>query len=83
MMANGINIRFFGPAREWAGCNDTQLELAADATLGSVAGILAERFPKLATIGGVRLAVNQAFVPLATVIKQGDEVAVIPPVSGG
>lgn len=82
-MANEIHIRFFGPAREWAGADDTQIEIVANTTLGAVAGMLAERFPNLATIGGVRLAVNQAFVPLATVIKPGDEVAVIPPVSGG
>ncbi|MBI5764982.1 MAG: molybdopterin converting factor subunit 1 [Planctomycetes bacterium] len=82
-MTNEIHVRFFGPAREWAGCDDAQIEMASNATLGSVAGMLTERFPKLATIGGVRLAVNQAFVPLATVIKPGDEVAVIPPVSGG
>lgn len=82
-MANDIHVRFFGPAREWAGADDTQIEIGTNSTLGAIAGMLAERFPKLATIGGVRLAVNQAFVPLATVIKPGDEVAVIPPVSGG
>ncbi len=82
-MANKIHVRFFGPVC-FCGCaDDTRLEIVANTTLGAVAGILAERFPKLAAIGGVRLAVNQAFVPLATVIKPGDEVAVIPPVSGG
>ncbi len=78
-----INVRFFGPAREWAGRDEMKLDVPAAVTLGAVAGILSEKYPHLGQAVGVRLALNQAFVPLSSCVKSGDEVAVIPPVSGG
>ncbi|MEK6643436.1 MAG: MoaD/ThiS family protein [Planctomycetota bacterium] len=78
-----INVRFFGPAREWAGRDEMKLDAPTAATLGAVAGILSEKYPRLGQAVGIRLALNQAFVPLSTCVKSGDEVAIIPPVSGG
>jgi molybdopterin converting factor subunit 1 len=78
-----INVRFFGPAREWTGQDDMKLAVPTAATLGAVAGVLSEKYPRLGQAVGVRLALNQAFVPLSASVKAGDEVAVIPPVSGG
>lgn len=78
-----ITLRLLGPARDLAGTESLQLEIQAGETVGHVAGRIAERFPKLGQALGVRLAVNRAFVPLNHVLADGDEVAVIPPVSGG
>lgn len=78
-----IAVRFCGPAAEWAGAE--RAEVAADngETLGQLAGRIAERHPKLGAALGVRLAVNRKYVALDHVLSEGDEVAVLPPMSGG
>ena len=78
-----ISVRFFGPAVEMTGEHATSLALQPGDTVGRVAGMLAERHPKLGAAVGIRLAVNHRFVALSHVLAEGDEVAVIPPVSGG
>jgi len=78
-----ITVRFFGPAVDLAGEHSTSLVLQQGDTVGQAAGMLAERYPKLGAALGVRLAVNHRFVALSHALADGDEVAVIPPVSGG
>lgn len=78
-----ITVRFFGPARDHAGTGATTINIEAGETVGRVAGRLAENYPKLGQALGIRLAVNRAFVPLSHALVEGDEIAVIPPVSGG
>lgn len=78
-----ITIKFFGPARDVAGTDSTTLGIAPGDTVGLVAGRLAETYPRFGQSVGLRLAVNRAYVALDHVLKDGDEIAVIPPVSGG
>lgn len=78
-----INIKFFGPARELAGETELSLEVPRNITVGGVAGILAENYPQLGDALGIRLAVNKEYCALDRVLRENDEVAVIPPVSGG
>jgi len=76
-------VRFFGPAVELAKSPERTYDLVAGETLGALAGRIAEEFPKLGAAVGVRLAVNHQYVALDHALCDGDEVAVIPPVSGG
>lgn len=76
-------VRFFGPAIELAGQPERRYELPTGATVGALAGMLATDYPRLGAALGVRLAVNRRYVALNRVLADGDEVAVIPPVSGG
>lgn len=78
-----VTVRFCGPAVDLAGTPGVTLSLEPGDSLGKLAGILAERYPKLGAALGIRLAVNQRFVALNHALADGDEVAVIPPVSGG
>jgi molybdopterin synthase catalytic subunit/molybdopterin converting factor small subunit len=78
-----VIVKFFGPARDLAGCVSMNLDIVAGDTLGVLAGKLAGAVPALADTTGLRLAVNRAYVPLNHVLGPGDEIAVIPPVSGG
>ncbi|MCB9858230.1 MAG: molybdenum cofactor biosynthesis protein MoaE [Phycisphaerales bacterium] len=78
-----IHIRFFGPARDLAGSAELSLDVEDNTTLGQVAGVIAENFPDLGRAVGIRLAVNREYVALDRVLRDRDEVAVIPPVSGG
>lgn len=78
-----ITVRFFGPARDLAGREQCDMNANEGETVGTLAGRMAEQFPKLGGALGIRLAVNGAFVALNQPLNEGDEVAVIPPVSGG
>lgn len=78
-----VRVRLFGPAAEWAGAAEASLSVADGATLGAVAGAIAAQWPKLGAAPGVRVALNRRFVALDRPVSEGDEVAVIPPVSGG
>lgn len=79
-----VKVLFLGPARDLAGLDETGLILEAGATLTAVREVIGSRFPRLAGgLSSMRLAVNYVFVSDATVLHDGDEMAVIPPVSGG
>lgn len=78
-----VIVRFFGPARDIVGQSELRQDVAEGETVGAVAGRLAEAFPRLGAALGLRLAVNKSYVPMNHVLHDGDEVAVIPPVSGG
>ena len=74
-----VRVKLFAALREQAGTRERELELADDAGVGDVwaaLGLGAE--PQ-----GLVYAVNRAYVERATRLRDGDEVAVIPPVSGG
>lgn len=79
-----ILVRFFAAYRELAGLRETEVELPSGATAADLVDRILEVYPKLA---GHRqamiLAVNQEFVELDAPLRAGDEVALLPPVSGG
>jgi MoaE-MoaD fusion protein len=74
-----VTVRLFAALRERAGAGQRELELPEGATAGDVfaaLGIGAEP-------PGLAYAVNRSYCERTTALKDGDEVAVIPPVSGG
>jgi molybdopterin synthase catalytic subunit len=79
-----ITVRLFAGLRERAGVD--ALELADLPEPMDVAGLkraLEERRPELGPLGFVRGVVGTAYVPDGTALADGDEVALLPPVSGG
>lgn len=78
-----IIVKFFGPARDLAGIDQQTVAVDPGETVGTLAGRLAKENPRLGALMGTRLAVNRTYVPVNHVLVDGDEVAVIPPVSGG
>lgn len=79
-----ITIRFFAGHRDIVGTTEMRLEIEPDTTVGAVWEELVARYPRLAGYHGRLLyAVNQEFSTPETLLKAGDEVAFIPPVSGG
>ena len=74
-----VRVRLFAALREKAGTGAVELELPDDATVASV-------WPALglgAEPGGLLYALNRSYVVADEALGEGDEVAVIPPVSGG
>jgi molybdopterin synthase catalytic subunit len=80
----GIRLRLFARQRELVGARELALELPAGATIEAAWDALAERHPAVADARPwMRFARNGEYVDAATVLADGDEVACIPPVSGG
>jgi molybdopterin synthase sulfur carrier subunit len=81
-----IRVLFFAHLREVLGAGES-LDLAQG--VDTVAGLRdqlaarGEAWKKLATTRNLRAAVNQTMVGFDTAIKDGDEVAFFPPVTGG
>ena len=79
-----VKVLFFGRLRELIGISEEIGELPEGATLADLFTRYAERFPKLA---GFRRSLvvsrNQQFAAWDSRVAAGDEVAFLPPVSGG
>jgi molybdopterin synthase catalytic subunit len=79
-----VHIRLFAMQRELAGTRGLDVALPAGATIEDAWAALVDRFPVLAPgRAAVRFARNSAYAPAETELSDGDEVAMIPPVSGG
>jgi molybdopterin converting factor subunit 1 len=78
-----INILAFGIAKEICGGSLFQLEVPDHATAGDLKQLLAEQYPRLGGLASFLLAVNEAFAAPDTPLFADDEIAIIPPVSGG
>ena len=85
-MTKAVNIRvlFFGAARDAVEANQLDLALEAPATVSSAFQSLKTRFSMLERFGrSLLFAVNQEYATPDTQLKENDELAVFPPVSGG
>ncbi|HKW97696.1 MAG TPA: molybdopterin converting factor subunit 1 [Bryobacteraceae bacterium] len=79
-----VKVLFFGMLKEIVGSPEEQLNLAEGARLGSIFEHYAQRFPRLREMASsIVLARNQEFSDSSAPVSEGDEVAFLPPVSGG
>ncbi|HEU5329134.1 MAG TPA: molybdopterin converting factor subunit 1 [Thermomicrobiales bacterium] len=79
-----ITLRYFALWREELGRDEETREVAPGTTAGALADVVAAERPRLVGLRrATLLMVNQEYVPASTPLQDGDEVAVIPPVSGG
>jgi len=79
-----VKVLFFGRLRELIGLAEEAPELPEGATLAQVFDKYAERFPKLAGFrGSLVVSRNQEFAAWDAQVSAGDEIAFLPPVSGG
>lgn len=79
-----IRVLFFGGARDVVEANELEISLDAPATVGGAFRHLVERFAALERFGrSLLFAVNQEYATQDTPLKENDELAVFPPVSGG
>lgn len=79
-----VRVRLFAMQRELAGAREVPLELADGATVAAAWDALVALHPRLGPgRDSVRFARNGAYAEATTPLADGDEVAMIPPVSGG
>ncbi|HEY2594221.1 MAG TPA: molybdopterin converting factor subunit 1 [Chloroflexota bacterium] len=77
-----VHVRLFASYREAAGTNRLDSTVPVGASVSRLLELLESRIPTLRQTPGL-IAVNHSYVPPETVLQDGDEVALIPPVSGG
>jgi molybdopterin converting factor subunit 1 len=79
-----VRLRFFAALREIIGCEEMEKEVAEGTTAGRLLDEIATEYPKLGPYTKVvQVAINQEFAERRSPIKSDDEVAFLPPVSGG
>jgi molybdopterin synthase catalytic subunit len=79
-----VQVRFFASVREKVHCSELRWSLPPGARVHDLLAQLCERYPVLTdVIGSVAVAVNRDYVPRDQELAENDEVALIPPVSGG
>ena len=79
-----VSVRFFARYAELAGCNGSAVNVSIPATVGDVIARIREVFPGTQAMPPRPLAaLNRRQVKLDAPVNEGDEVALLPPLSGG
>ena len=79
-----VRVLFFGVLKDLAGKSSDWIELPDGALVRDVLEHCAAREPRLReSLASLAVAVNQQYAGVETVLKAEDEVALLPPVSGG
>ena len=79
-----VTVRLFARLRDIAGAAELSREVAPESTIGTVWRQLVHEFPDLASYErSISSAVNADYARMDQAVNEGDEVAFLPPVSGG
>ncbi len=79
-----VRVLFFGVIREIVGVREDTIDVAEGACLETVLDGYSGRFPRLRDmLPSIVIALNQQFANPASPVSEGDEIAFLPPVSGG
>jgi molybdopterin synthase catalytic subunit len=79
-----VRVLFFGVLKEIVGKSMDLIDLPDGASAGDVLSRYSEQSPRLKeSLPSIALAVNQEYVAPETILKPNDEIALLPPVSGG
>ena len=79
-----VTIRMFARLRELTGADELTRIVPAGMTVRDIWAALVREFPALEPLGAsVSAAVNAEYRQFDTVVHDGDELAFLPPVSGG
>ncbi len=78
-----LKLLFFGVSRDQTNKDEENLVIEAELTAGELKSILKDKYPKLEDIQSFAIAVNESYADDSLTLKEGDTIAIIPPVSGG
>ena len=77
-------VLFFGKLKDIAGFSERSIEIRSKETIDELFQRLSRDLPQIAAFrSSVVASRNQEFAPWTTVLEPGDEIAFLPPVSGG
>ena len=77
-----VKVKTFGVSRDILGGREVELEISGN-SVGDLRKTLSSLFPKLDKLNSLFIAVNQEYAADDKAILASDEIALIPPVSGG
>jgi molybdopterin synthase sulfur carrier subunit len=77
-----LKLKAFGIARDFVGGHEVDF-LTRGTTVGELKREILARYPAFGTLRSFRIAVNLEYAFDEAAIREGDEVVLIPPVSGG
>ena len=79
-----VTVRLFARLREITGAPELRIDVPGAGTVKDVWTALSDRYPALhGYAGSVSCAVNEDYTRMTAAVQDGDEVAFLPPVSGG
>lgn len=78
-----INVLAFGVARDILGGSTAVLTVGEGATVAELKRVAEEAYPRLRQLASYMVAVNSEYADDGMNIRADDEIAIIPPVSGG
>jgi molybdopterin converting factor subunit 1 len=79
-----MRVKFFAHLQGFAGCDETEIPVSSEMTQEDFWQALEQKFPGILRYKNTtRLARNFAYTEQGTTFREGDEIALIPPVSGG
>jgi molybdopterin synthase sulfur carrier subunit len=78
-----IQLLAFGIARDICGARSQPMEIPEQCDITALKALLETQFPPLHELASWVLAVNENYIQDNTTLMEGDEVAILPPVSGG
>ena len=76
-------INLFGVTRDIVGGNIIEVEMSKSADVQTILSELKTKYPKLKDIKSLLVAVNSEYAESDLTLSENDEIALIPPVSGG
>lgn len=79
-----IRVKLFASVREIVGQKELVLEVSDDVKASAIPHLLASQYPRLRALTSfLKIAVNHEYADGERILVEGDEVALLPPVSGG
>jgi len=81
-----VTVKYFANLKQMAGKDEDQFDISEGTTLGQLSDLIKQSVPQLGDMvreKKVMISLNYDVVPLDTVVKDGDEIALLPPFSGG
>jgi molybdopterin converting factor small subunit len=79
-----VRVLLFGQLKDIFGLQEEVLEVPPGTSLADLVARYAEQFPKFKPIAGsIACSVNREYARGAVILREGDEVGLLPPVSGG
>ena len=81
-----VTVKYFANLKQMAGKDEDQFNIKEGTTLEQLSDLIKQSVPQLGDMvreKKVMISLNYDVVPLDTVVKDGDEIALLPPFSGG
>ena len=79
-----IKVLYFSSVKDKIGMSSEDIELAENSTVNDLVKLLSEKYPQIKdSLQNSMFAINEEYASTDKKLKEGDTVAIIPPVSGG